>query len=105
MDNNSVHLIGTVKRNAEAGSGVLDFAVEVVNERGRLDIFDCRMTSQSEAYEQLEGFVNEGEPIEIVGHLEKRTQSEGQRIAGVWVEVRYTATLIYVDHIIEQEDE
>lgn len=105
MDNNSVHLIGTVKRNAEAGSGVLDFAVEVVNERGRLDIFDCRMTSQSEAYEQLEGFVNEGEPIEIVGHLEKRTQSEGQRIAGVWVEVRHTATLIYVDHIIEQEDQ
>lgn len=103
MQNNFVRLAGTVKRAAEAGSGVLDFALEVVNERGRLDIYDCRLTSQSDAYEQLEGFVNEGEPLEVVGHLERRTVTKEERVGLVTVTARYTTTLVYVENIIEQE--
>lgn len=104
MQNNFVRLAGTVKREAEAGSGILDFALEVVNERGRLDIYDCRLTSQSDAYEQLEGFVNEGEPLEVVGHLERRTVTKEERVGLVMVTTRYTTTLVYVENIIEQED-
>lgn len=104
MQNNFVRLAGTVKRAAEAGSGVLDFALEVMNERGRLDIYDCRLTSQSDAYEQLEGFVNEGEPLEVVGHLERRTVTKEERVGLVMVTTRYTTTLVYVENIIEQED-
>lgn len=104
MQNNFVRLAGTVKREAEAGSGILDFALEVMNERGRLDIYDCRLTSQSDAYEQLEGFVNEGEPLEVVGHLERRTVTKEERVGLVMVTTRYTTTLVYVENIIEQED-
>lgn len=104
MENNSVHLIGTVKRNAEAGSGVIDFAIEVENRKGRREIFDCRTTSHSAAYHTLEGFVNEGEPIELVGHLEKRTFTETQRVAGVKVDVTHTVVLVYVDDILSTED-
>lgn len=103
MDNNSVHLIGTVKRDATEGDGVLDFAIEVPNERGTLNIFDCRMTKRSDAWEQLEGFVNEGEPIEIVGHLEKRTSTENARLSGAWVEVRATKLFVYVDNVITED--
>lgn len=105
MENNFVRLAGTVKRAAEAGSGVLDFALEVVNEKGRIDIYDCRMTSQSDAYDQLEGFVNEGEPLEVLGHLERRTVTDSKRIGLVMVEARYTATIVYVDAIVESEEE
>lgn len=105
MDNNFVRLAGTVKRAAKAGSGVLDFALEVINENGRMDIFDCRLTSQSDAYDQLEGFVNEGEPLEIMGHLERRTVTEAKRVGLVMVETRYTAIVVYVDAIVESEDE
>lgn len=101
---NRVHLGGTVKRAAESGSGVLDFALEVINEKGRRDIFDCRTTAQAEAFGSLEGFVNEGEELEIMGHLEKRTFTEQQRVAGVMVEVRHTATIVFVDIVIKQEE-
>lgn len=104
MQNNYVRLAGTVKREAVAGSSVLDFALEVVNERGRFDIYDCRLTSQSAAYEQLEGFVNEGEPLEVEGHLERRTVTKEERVGLVTVTTRYTTTIIYVDNIIENED-
>jgi len=103
MDNNFVRLAGTVKRAAEAGSGVLDFALEVINDKGRMDIFDCRLTSQSDAYDQLEGFVNEGEPIEVIGHLGKRTTTDGVRICGVWVDVRNTTTFIFVDKVVTED--
>ena len=103
MDNNYVHLIGTVKRDATEGDGILDFAVEVPNERGVRNIFDCRMTKRSNAWEQLEGFVNEGEPIEIVGHLEKRTSTESARLAGAFVEVRATKLFVYVDNVITED--
>lgn len=102
-DNNYVHLIGTVKRDAREGSNVLDFAIEVPNERGRRNIFDCRLTSMSPAWQDLEGFVNEGEQIEVIGHLEKRTSTESQRIAGVMVDVRSTSTFIYVDEVRTEE--
>lgn len=106
-DNNSVHLIGVIKRNATAGDSgtnrVLDFAVEVTNRQGRRDIFDCRLTNESDAYEELEGFVNEGEPIEIIGHLEKITRTEGKRVGSVWVEVRNTSTFVYVDEVVVED--
>ena len=106
---NIVQLSGTVKRDAEAsasnGCEVLDFALDVVNAKGRHDIFDCRITSMSDAYEQLEGFVNEGEHIEVVGHLEKVTRTERQRLAGAMVEVRSTSTVVYVDGLIVEEEQ
>lgn len=103
MDNNSVHLIGTVKRDATAGDGVLDFAIEVPDEKGTIQIFDCRLTSRSDAWGELEGFVNEGEPIEVIGHLGKRTTTDGVRICGVWVDVRNTTTFIFVDKVVTED--
>lgn len=108
MDNNEVRLSGTVKRDARAGNSgsneVLDFAVEVMNERGRYDIYDCRLTSQSAAYEQLEGFVSAGEPIEVIGHLAKRTTTESNRVAGILVEIKSTNVFIYVDSVVVEDD-
>lgn len=103
MDNNYVHLIGTVKRDATQGDGVMDFAIEVPDHKGTLNIYDCRLTRRSDAWDELEGFVNEGEPIEIIGHLEKRTTTEGTRVNGVWIEVRNTVTLIYVDSVVTED--
>lgn len=106
MGENEVRLSGTVKRDAQAGMAkgckVLDFAIQVPSQAGRLDIFDCRLTDQSDAYSQLEGFVEGGEELTVIGHLEKRTTTESQRIAGAFVEVRTTAVIVYVDAI---EDE
>lgn len=101
--NNYVHLVGTVKRDATQGNGVLDFAVEVPNEKGTIQIFDCRLTERSDAWEKLEGFVSEAELIEVIGHLEKRTNTDGVRVSGVWVEVRNTTTVIYVDDVITED--
>lgn len=104
MENNTVHLSGTVKRDAFEGDGVLDFAIEVVGERGTVNIFDCRLTKRSDAWEQLEGFVNAGEPIEVIGHLEKRTTTESARVSGVWVEVKATRIFVYVDNVVTEEE-
>lgn len=103
MDNNFVHLIGTVKRDAAQGDGVMDFAVEVPNHNGTLNIFDCRLTKRSDAWDELEGFVNGGEPIEIMGHLEKRTTTDGMRVNGVWVDIRNTQTFVYVDSVVTED--
>lgn len=103
MENNYVHLIGTVKRDAVQGDGVIDFSVNVPNHKGTMQIFDCRTTQRSDAWDKLEGFVNEGEPIEIIGHLEKRTTTDGMRISGVWVEVRNTTNVIYVDDVVTED--
>lgn len=104
MEQNLVFLTGTVKRDAEGvktgTNSVLDFAVTVFN-GSRYDIYDCRTTSASEAYQQLEGFVSEGEEISVVGHLEKMTSTDSSRIAGVMVEVKRTNTIVYVDQIQE----
>lgn len=103
MENNYVRLSGTVKRDATEGDGVLDFAIEVLDEKGTIRIFDCRTTKRSDAWSQLEGFVNEGEPIEVVGHLERRTVTEGVRVAGVWIDVRVTNTIVFVDSVETEE--
>lgn len=103
MENNYVHLIGTVKRDAKQGDGVMDFAVEVPDHNGTLYIYDCRLTRRSDAWDELEGFVNEGEPIEIIGHLEKRTTTDGVRVCGVWLDVRNTTTFIYVDKVVTED--
>lgn len=103
MDNNFVHLIGTVKRDATQGDGVMDFAIEVPNHKGTMQIFDCRLTQRSDAWDELEGFVNEGEPIEVMGHLEKRTTTDGTRVNGVWIDVRATNTIIYVDKVVTED--
>lgn len=103
MDNNYVHLIGTVKRDATQGDGVMDFAIEVPDYKGTLYIYDCRLTNRSDAWDELEGFVNEGEPIEIIGHLEKRTTTDGVRVCGVWLDVRNTTTFIYVDKVVTED--
>lgn len=104
MEQNLVFLTGTVKRDAEAAktgtNSVLDFAIAVFN-GSRYDIYDCRTTSASEAYQQLEGFVSEGEELSIVGHLEKMTSTDSSRIAGVVVEVKRTNVVVYVDQIQE----
>ena len=104
MENNFVRLKGTVKRDASANAGVMDFALCVIGAKGRVNFFDCRVTQQSKAFRQLEGFVNVGEEIELVGHLEKRTWSEGQKLAGVTVDVQHTVIFVLVDDIIETED-
>lgn len=103
MDNNFVHLIGTVKRDATQGDGVMDFAIEVPNHKGTLQIFDCRITHRSDAWDELDGFVNEGEPIEVMGHLEKRTTTDGMRINGVWIDVRNTQIIVYVDKVVTED--
>jgi hypothetical protein len=103
VENNQVRLAGVVKRDAKAGSGVIDFAIEVIGHKERRDIFDCRATAGSLAYESLEGFVNEGEPIEVMGHLIKMTTTEEQRVNGVWLTVRNTRTVVYVDSVITED--
>lgn len=101
---NEIRLSGTVKRDATSseadnGTKILDFAVEVAGDGGRFDIFDCRLTDRSEAFAKLEGFVEMGEEIELVGHLEKRTDTNKERISGAMVEVKVTKVIIYVDDV------
>lgn len=109
MGDNVVRLRGHVKRSVECaterGTRILDFAIEVWSDKNnRLDVFDCRTTDGSNAMEELEGFVTEGELLEVEGHLEKSTSSERQRMAGVMVEVRHTSIVVYVDEVIEKEE-
>jgi len=107
MTFNEVRLTGTVKRSAEAGTTkdggqVLDFALEVYNaDADRMDIFDCRLTGQSDAMDKLGGYVEAGETIGVIGHLERRTSTANARLAGSWVEVRTTSVCVYVDDIEE----
>lgn len=110
MDNNEVRLRGTVKRDATAahsrGAHILDFALSVWSEENsRHDVYDCRMTGESAAYDVLEGFVNEGEELEVLGHLQKTSYTDRQRVAGVMIEVRHTEVVVYVDAIIESEEQ
>lgn len=101
---NEVRLCGTVKRSAKGtdtgrGNWVLDFAVEVPDGEGRTAIIDCCATNRSQAYGELEGYVTEGETVDLVGHLIKRTETKQERMAGALVEVRITKTIVYVDAI------
>lgn len=107
MGSNVVELEGMVKRDAEAGvtekgGKVLDFALEVWNDdMTRYSIIDCRVTDHCEAMEQLEGFVSEGETLRVVGHLERRTSTERNRLAGALIEAKVTKTFVMVDEIEE----
>lgn len=103
MDDNYVEMSGTVKRDARGGKGVLDFALEIFDKDIRSVIVDCRTTSHSIAYEQLGGEVKEGQQLSVAGHLERRTSTEAQRIAGVSVSVRQTSTIVFVDEVLEDE--
>ena len=99
---NQIIMSGTVKRDATANNGFLDFALMVPGEK-RSDVFDCWTSDRSEAYRELEGFVSEGEELTIIGHLCKRTWTEQDMLAGDLVEVRATKTIIFVDSIGEEE--
>lgn len=99
MDNNQVHLIGHVKRNTDSGGGVLDFTLEVLGEDGRMNFFDIRTTTHYEAYHQMDGVANEGEYMEVFGHLERMTRSDKQRMGFALVEVRATQTIVVADSV------
>lgn len=103
MDNNSVHLIGTVKQSTEEVSGRLTFTVEVPNEKGTKMWFDCVCTNRSNAFVALEGFVNEGEPIEVIGHLVKDVRTETGKIGNSRIEVKTTSVAVYVDDVITED--
>lgn len=105
MENNYVRLVGTVKQNAENVSGRLQFAIEVPNEKGTKMWFDCMCTSHSAAFDELEGFVNEGEPIEVIGHLVKNTSTEYGKVGNSRMEVKTTNIVVYVDEVVTEEEE
>ena len=101
MENNRVELTGVIKRDAQAENGLLDFAIGVTNRNGRVDVFDCLTTQREQAYEALEGFVEGGERMTVIGHLQKRTRTCNERLGAVAVEARYSATIVYVEEIKE----
>ena len=103
MENNYVRLVGTIKRNSEAVGGRLEFTLEVLNAKGDKLWFDCVCTRNSEAYGQLEGFVNEGEPIEVIGHLVKNSLTERTRLGDTRIETRTTRVGVYVDEVVTEE--
>lgn len=103
MENNSVHLIGTIKADSEGEHGRLSFTVEVPNEKGTKMWFDCVCTNRSPAWAQLEGFVNGSEPIEVLGHLIKDTKTDYGRVGGSKIEVKTTSVLVYVDDVITED--
>lgn len=75
QDTNYVHLTGTVKADAEArdvrnGLRCIDFTL-VVNFHNRPMYTNC--TAYGEAAESLDGYVEEGERLEIEGNLTFRT--------------------------------
>lgn len=97
---NQVIISGTVKRDANASNGFLDFALVVPGEK-RADVFDCWTSDRTDAYRELEGFVSEGEELTVIGHLCKRTWTAQDRLAGDLVEVKATKTIVFVDNIGE----
>ena len=105
MGNNSVHLIGTVKGDSEHVSGRLAFTIEVPNQKGTKMWFDCMTTSHSDAFATLEGFVNDAEPIEVIGHLVKNTSTEYGKVGNSRIEVKTTSVLVYVDEVVTEDGE
>lgn len=108
MDMNKVQLSGTVKRDAEAGrfkgGKAVDFALVVEMEDGYKAIFDCRLTDRAEAFADLEGFVEEGEHMEVIGHLGKNTSSKEVKALSAAMTVRVTDTIVYVDEIVAEDE-
>lgn len=93
MEDNKVHVEGTVKRDASAVSPraslrVMDFCLVVRDVDGAPDVFvDCFATK--EAVDMLDGFVSEGERLGVDGHLTFRTYTtdNGRKRSGLVVQV------------------
>lgn len=77
MTDNFVHIQGTVKHDSEAvvvrqGLSMMDFCLVVKDFATGRDVFvDC--FASDEVVDSLEGFVSEGETLEVTGHLTYRT--------------------------------
>lgn len=110
MENNSVYLQGTVKRDVDAqpagdGCYILDFGVEVYNPTAeRMDIFDCRVVSNTLPYDQCEGFLSKGDEVVLEGMLEKRTRTQEGRVGSNTVTVKSTGIFIYVEQFLAIND-
>lgn len=84
MNGNYVRLVGTVKRDAtrewiRKGLPVMNFTVVVPSDGERGAYVDC--VAYGEIVEEFDGYVSEGEAIEVEGYLSFRsyTDSEGCR--------------------------
>ena len=80
MNNNSVHVIGRVKRDARAvavreGLSVLNFALVVEMEGEKPLYVDC--AAYGDAAESLDGYVECGEVLSVDGWLSHRTYTGG----------------------------
>ena len=105
VENNSVHLVGEVKAPAGDIGGRLEFTLTVKNGKGTDMWFDCVTTRNSTAHAKLEGFVNEGELLDVSGHLVKSTKTEQGRVGNTRIETKTTQILVYVDDVITEEQE
>lgn len=109
MENNSVILHGIVKRDAQSvcTSGsfyVLDFSVEVWNESAqRQDVFDCRTTNETEAYDNCQGYLNKGDCVTVEGILERRTSTSEGRIGGKTITLKSTDVIVFAEFIDDIE--
>lgn len=104
MENNYVHLVGTVKRAEEASGGRIEFTIEVPDRKGTNIWFDCVCSRRSEAFAALDGFVNEGEPMEVMGHLEKHTTNKSMKVGHACsIDARATDVVVYVDEVITED--
>lgn len=107
---NVVHLQGRVKRRAEAvqekDGKVLDFGLEVwAPESDRWEVIDCRCTNRDGLIDDLDGYVEEGEELYLEGRLQKRTRMSDEKLANVYLKVRMSDVIVFVDRIMEEPDE
>lgn len=102
MNDNFVHIVGEVKHDSEAvtvrqGLRMMDFCLVVKDFATGKDVFvDC--FASDEVVESLEGFVSEGETLEVTGHLTYRTVTTkyGNRISRLYV---------FAEEVNDMEDE
>ena len=104
LPDNFVHLRGEVLRDSEArqtktGSPVFNFTLAVAGYR-RAKYVDC--VAFDSVVEQFEGFMQEGEDVEIFGTLSERTWTDPSGIKQTRDIVRCTKVII---HDEEQEEE
>lgn len=104
MDGNKVILRGVVKRDETAEKGVLSFALVVESgDEKRLAIVDCRTFEWTDAYEKLEGFVNEDDELEVVGHLDRYTRTRAVKVGTCDCEIKTTSLYVFVDDVLNME--
>ena len=100
---NEVRLVGTVKRDSEAtelrnGVRVMDFCLVVpdaVYDHASVYV-DC--FAATDCVNQLDGFVTEGEALEVEGHLTFRTMTDHKGR-------KKSAMVVYVDNATEAYEE